>query len=259
MPSGKALTVDHFDAQFAKGLEDIVGATHKTSHTMVTWPSGWLLERSQRFSATLTYQEKQKPSTLLVPLDGSQAVNVPTSLRKFNAKYLPQDITCPTVNLLRKWYHTFLMEMTSTHRTLLEVKQRVDAHSAATGLKHHVLRDHAADARLAAVLVQHVLGKTVPWPADVLLDDISVRAKGLLHTTWTSHVFGDDVLPEGEGEDEDDLALEWWDGGHVCGIAPPQDATVDREVDVQDTFNDQLLKVRSREAAVSKAPQIFGC
>ena len=136
----------------------------------------------------MTYQEKQKPSTVLVPLDGSQAVHVPTSLRKFCVKYRPQDITCPTVNWLRKWYHTFFVGGDLDAQALLGVKQRVDAHAAATGLTHYVLRDHATDARLAAVLLQHALGKTVLWPADVPLDDVSVRTKDLLHTPWTSCV-----------------------------------------------------------------------
>ena len=181
---------------------------------------------------------------------------MPTSLRKFCAKYRPQDITCPTVNLLRKWYHTFFVGGDLDAQALLGVKQRVDAHAAATGFKHYVLRDHATDARLAAVLLQHALVKTVLWPADVPLDDVSVRTKDLLHTPWTSYVVRDEVIPEGERDDEDDLALEWWDGGHVFGIAPPQDAIVDREVDVDDTFNVQLWRcVWSREAAVSKSPQ----
>ena len=68
------------------------------------------------------------------------------------------------------------------------------------------------------------------------------------------------MIPEGERDDEDDLALEWWDGGHVFSIAPPQDAIVDREVDVDDTFNVQLLEVCAvaRSCSEQVATEVFG-
>ena len=71
------------------------------------------------------------------------------------------------------------MQMTAPHASLLELMQRVDAHSTAVGLKHYVMRDHTADAKLAEVLVMAVLGPTVPWPAHMELDPVSAVSKGL--------------------------------------------------------------------------------
>ena len=83
----------------------------------------------------------------------------------------------PTVNLLRKWFHTRLMKMTAPHASILELTQRDDAHSTVVGLKHSVLRDHKADAMLVDVLVMTVLGPTVPWPAHMELDPVSAVSK----------------------------------------------------------------------------------
>ena len=122
---------------------------------------------------------RRDATTLLVPVSrGVTEVSVPGALHKFGWKYLPQEVTEPTVNLLRNWFHTRCMQMTAPHASLLEVMQRVDTHSAVVGLKRGVLRDHMADAKLAEVLVLAVLGPTVPWPAHVELDLVSVVSKG---------------------------------------------------------------------------------
>ena len=64
------------------------------------------------------------------------------------------------VNLLRKYFHTALMNMTSTHDALLNVMLKIDAHSTPVALNHYVLRDPEDDAKLARVLVSAVLGET---------------------------------------------------------------------------------------------------
>ena len=83
----------------------------------------------------------------------------------------------PTVNLLRKWFHTHVILMTASHASLLEVMQLVGGHTAAVGLKRYVLRDHKDDAKLAEILVMAVLGPTVPWPAHMELDPVSAVSK----------------------------------------------------------------------------------
>ena len=117
---------------------------------------------------------RRDATTFLVAVSrGVTEVSVPGALHICGLKHLPQEKMKPTENLLCKWFHTRLMQMTAIHAALLELMQRVDAHSIAVGLKRSVLRDHTADAKLAEVLVMAVLGLTVPWPAHMKLDPVS--------------------------------------------------------------------------------------
>ena len=172
------LTVQRFDAQMAKGVDVIACSTHKMS-LVYGECSKWLAPGTVDAMTCYSALSRRDAATFLVAVPrGVTDVSVPGALHMCGLKYLPQEKTKPTLNLLRKWFHTRLMQMTAPHSSLLELMQRVDAHSTAVGLKHYVMRDHTADAKLAEVLVMAVLGPTVPWPAYMELDPVSVVSKG---------------------------------------------------------------------------------
>ena len=164
--------MEHVDAQMAKGVELIVCSTHKTSLVYGDC-SKWLAPGTVDAMTCYSALSRRDAATFLVAVPrGVTDVSVPGALHMCGLKYLPQEKTKPTLNLLRTWFHTRLMQMTAPHASLLELMQRVDAHSTA-GLKHSVLRDHKADAKLVKVLVMAVLGPTVTWPAHMELDPVS--------------------------------------------------------------------------------------
>ena len=143
--------------------------------------------------------------------------NFSRTLHKFALKCFPLEKTRKTVKLLRKWFHTSLMQMTASHASLLEVMLRVDAHSAAVGLKHYVLRDHRADAKLAEILVMAVLGPTVPWSAHVERDPMSAVSKGYTNTPWKDTML-EHTLPREIADEDDEAKLDSWDGAGVFDI-----------------------------------------
>lgn len=114
------LTLEHFQAQMAKDKNYILCPIHKTAHKygdMAKWIAPGTI------SALKCYAALPRPIdvlTLFVPANReTQYFNVPGALHRFAAKYLPEENTKPTVNLLRKWYHTVLMKMTSNQDVAL--------------------------------------------------------------------------------------------------------------------------------------------
>ena len=70
-------------------------------------------------------------------------VSVPQALFMFSARFLPGADVKPTVNLLRKKFHTKLIKGNVVMQRLMGIQN---------------------DAELAKALVDEVLGETVPWP-----------------------------------------------------------------------------------------------
>ena len=209
--------MEHFDAQMAKGVYFVVCTTHKTSHVCGDL-SKWLAPGTVDTMTCFCVPRRRNATTFLMPVSsGVTEVPVPGTLHKFGLKYFPLEKTRPTVNLLRKWFHTSLMQMTAPHASLLEVMLRVDGHSAAVSLKHYVLRDHRADAKLAEILVMAVLGPTVPWPAHMELDPVSAVSKGYTNTPWKDTMLHD-TLPREIADEDDEMELDSWDGAGVFGI-----------------------------------------
>ena len=103
--------------------------------------------------------------TFLVPPQGGETVDIPGCLRAACHFFLPPGRTYPTVNLLRKWFHTLLMQLTRNEETLKSVMVIVDAHSAAVQNKHYILKDPADHVKLAKVIFEAVMHRPVVWPS----------------------------------------------------------------------------------------------
>ena len=101
----------------------------------------------------------------LCPPGGKQLfVSVPKALFLFSVRFLPSADVKPTVNLLRKKFHTKLIKKTYTEQKCFEWMQRIDGHTENVARKHYVLLEPEDDAKLAKALVGEVLGETVSWP-----------------------------------------------------------------------------------------------
>ena len=86
-------------------------------------------------------------------------------------------------------------------------------------MKHNVLKDPAADAKLAAHLVNAMIGGTVPWPDAASIEDIDRSA-------WSLQL--DDAPSEEESDDE----LEYCPGLEHFGVHKPLVAIVDCSAEV---------------------------
>eukprot|EP00972_Heterocapsa_arctica_P031416 4626835-Heterocapsa_arctica.AAC.1 len=83
------------------------------------------------------------------------------------------------------------MNMTESGDKLLEVLKVIDSHSANVAKQHYVLRDPAADVKLAKHLVKIALGETVPWPDTAELEEYISKQDGKL-----------DLPPLDDGQEE---------------------------------------------------------
>ena len=60
------------------------------------------------------YQEPYNVITFLHPASTGPNVDFHKALKRFGMRFLPREYVPPTVNLMRKWYRTKLMSLTTT-------------------------------------------------------------------------------------------------------------------------------------------------
>jgi hypothetical protein len=175
--------------------------------------------------------------TFLCPVgEETEEVDIPSALRTFSARYLPAGTTSPTVNLLRRWYHTKLHALASNENTLFDVFKAIDAHSANVAKNHCILRGPEDDAMLAKHLVHAMLGTTAPWPSAKAIEEGAEAVAAIMNSF--SELDGDarggaadaDAGEAVGDEDEvDDEELEWFENADYFGIAKPMEALLDAE------------------------------
>ena len=116
------LSMAHFSKQIADGKDFIVCDKHKTSHVYGNL-SKWLAPGT--IASMMCYgrlPRRDGVDTFLVPTTAGQAINVPGALRRFGEKYILDEFNHPKVTILRKMYHTKLMELTATHEVIVLCK-----------------------------------------------------------------------------------------------------------------------------------------
>ena len=213
------LKLAHFRAQMKKDRGYVVCQEHKTSHIygdLAKW-----LATGTRYAMS-TYADlprRDDCDTFLQPtFEGVRAVDVHYALRRFGEKFLPDCPQKPTVNLMRKWYHTKLMTMSKTEAQLYKLMERIDAHTPGVAAKHYVLKNPEHDAKLAKILVHEVLGEPVPWPKemeDIPLSKLKDKIKVMPSSVSPNE---ESEVPDEPSEEEE---LQWFDLAHVWGLRNP--------------------------------------
>lgn len=215
---------DHCHEQLNQGLDYFVCHSHKTSNTYGSLAKWIAPGTAQAIKVYLDLPCRASVKTLFVPLDEDMDhISIPKALKKFCVVYLPESCTQPTVNLMRKWYHTELYRLATNETRLMELMRGIDAHSTQVAKKHYVLQHPADDAKLAQALVHAMLGKPVPWPCDFDQQDLAGREAPFLQLVAVHGHQDDDI----EEEDAPDSELEWWEGGEAFGLHKPLHALQD--------------------------------
>lgn len=220
------MLADHFRDQMAKGLDFLICDVHKTSHvygSLAKWLAPGTIEALKIYLA-LPWQDGETDK-LLRNADGS---NISKLLKSFGQKYFSNACALPTVNLLRKWYHTELCKMTRTEESLLRLLKIVDAHSVPVAKQFYVLKVPADDAKLARALVLAMIGEPVPWPTEADMALIDGEAVYQLVLASAAQEPGEE--DNEEDDDDEDIAddeLEWVEGMQIWGLQSPSLALTD--------------------------------
>ena len=221
----------HLCEQLEQGVDWILCRKHKTSGTygdLAKFLSPGLVEA---LKAYMSLPRPDKSGNFLLPASGSGKLCMHSSIRTFANRFLPQDKAKPTVNLIRKLYHTTLMKLSDTKEKLQELMVLIDAHSKAVQKKHYCLRDPEDHVKLAKQLVKTVIGETVPWPTEE--DTKAFFEKKDELTTWLEDIIDgqgenlDEEPVEGQEKDTEHYNddLPWWElAGELFGI-PKQGLT----------------------------------
>jgi len=218
------------DAEYVKQVLDMCQdfieckdhKTHRTYGDIAKWLSPGLMECMR------AYMAMPRPggvTTFLVPSkSGATHVHIPSLLATFARIFLPSKKTPPTVNIIRKMFHTTLMKLTSNEEKLKDVMVIIDAHSKFIQDKCYILREPEEDVKLAKLLFQTVVGKSVPWPADENAP-APEAALALLDIVYASVDVENDCDAVNDDEDDEDadddeIADEYqhWPEGFVFGI-----------------------------------------
>ena len=228
----EVLTLTHVEERFAKGSDFILCEEHKTSHVygdLAKWLAPGTIAAMKVYMGLPRRPGFQR---FLVPEGlGTERADVPNYFKRFCIAHLPADSTRPTVNLVRKWFHTGLARMSRTEDGLLKLMQAIDAHSAFVARRHYVLKTPEDDAAIAKSLVIAMLGDTVPWPAAAELEGPSYQlVAAAADAAAAATAAGGD--PGGEDDDDDDAEsdLEWFEGAQMFGIPKPSPAIHDGQV-----------------------------
>ena len=207
----------HCYEQIKKGLDFFICSKHKTSHlygNLAKWVATGTMKAIEIY---LSLPCKAGTETFLVPTaEGQDYVCIPTALKRGCRLFLPPGCTWPTVNLMRKWYHTELHKLTQTEAHLLNLMKTIDAHSPNVAKKHYILQTPKDDAKLAKALVHAMLGEPVPWPENNKFKEISNPKP--LHKMLSIA----DKVPEGhDEEDTPEDEFGFWDLAKLFGISEP--------------------------------------
>jgi hypothetical protein len=210
---------------FQDDIDYIVVMNHKTAATygsLAKWlPPGV----RDAFACYMRLPRPDDVTTFFVPAHaGTSKVDVPCSLHGFAARFLPAEASRPTVNLMRKYFHKSLMNLTQDHDSLKKVMTVLDGHSGKTIDKHYSLREPTDDVALAKLLVANVLGDTVAWPASdaieqgpAYLNEVLDKYADLdLNVVCTSLV----TFADCSDDDDEDDTFEHWQFGDIFGIKP---------------------------------------
>ena len=146
------------------------------------------------------------------------------ALKAFGKRYTPS-YEYPRINLIRKMFHSVLMNFSREGEVMKEIG-KVDGHSAATGLRTYALSDKKQDAALAKRLYTTVFGEPVPWPSQ---DDIDRERRRWSVTLAELTALMDDndvhMIPDNEDDEAADnlmdaFELSCWDenSGHAIPL-----------------------------------------
>jgi hypothetical protein len=209
----------HCQDQLSQGLDHFVCNSHKTSNTyggLAKWVAPGTVHAIKVY---LGLPCRAGVKTLFVPpYADTDHISITKAFGKFCKAYLPEDCNNPTVNLMRKWYHTELYRLTKTEDKLLGLMRSIDAHSKEVAKKHYVLQSPADDARLAQALVHSMIGQPVSWPSANDLQDITKISVPYLQLVQLT-----DGEQHDEADDEDAPESEWiwWEGASTFGLPKP--------------------------------------
>jgi len=144
------MTKDHVQSQFRDNLDYFVCSKHKTSKiygSLAKWVAPGTIRAIQIY---MDLPLQNTHSRLLAPCGIEvEKVSVPHHLDRFCGLFLKGVKVKPTVNLMRKWFHTVLYHQTANEEKLMRFMQRIDAHAPPVAMKHYVLKDRCCQSAIA--------------------------------------------------------------------------------------------------------------
>lgn len=173
-----AMQRQHVVHQYKKNADHLICPQHKTAlvygHLAKFVPPG-----SWRAFEVYNALPGKTSDLFLDPTSADSAVvSFSSFLKRFgNIHFCMADP--PNSNLIRKMFHSVLIRM-SREGTAMSLMQKVDAHSADVAKQVYSISSVAADAKLAKMLYEEIMGDPVEWPTSEELGRITCTADSIV-------------------------------------------------------------------------------
>ena len=191
----KAYFLEHLDA----GADHLICSNHKTAKVYGDLEK-WIAPGTPTAIRVYLGLDGKVSNLLLDPVRATtQHACVHYCLRRFGEVYFPGR-EAPACNLIRKMFHTYLMQM-SQQGKVLDLLSKVDAHSKRVAMDMYTCATPGDDAQLGKTLFEQVMKDTVPWPTTEELDNALPDAKARVSALTELAV----AVPLADESEDDDL------------------------------------------------------
>ena len=203
---------------FVQGKNFIEFLEYKTARyygDLGKWVPGGTAAAIKRYMQ-LPADDARDTDQFLKPARGAD-VPIATCLKRVGLRHTPYH-QAPGVNIVRKLFHTKLMDMTNND-SVLELISRVDRHSEGVAATVHATKDPEGDAKLGEILFNAVLGEPVPWPSEGEL-----RLQAAAGDRLLAEIMRIEAMPEA-GYDDDIPEFEVYNNETTVQLPPLADAS----------------------------------
>ena len=197
----KAYVLEQLDA----GADHLIWSNHKTAKVYGDLAK-WIAPGTATAIRVYLGLDGKVSNLLFEPVRATtQHACVNYCLRRFGEVYFPGR-EAPACNLIRKMFHTSLMQM-SQQGKVLDLLSKVDAHSKRVAKDVYTCATPGDDAQLGKILFEQVMKDPVPWPTTEELDNALPDAKARV-SALTELAFAVPLADESEDDDQREYCCE---------------------------------------------------
>ena len=242
----------HVETQLLNRHDFFVCPDHKTSYRYGDLAK-WIAPGTMRaIELYLTLHSGKSIYAFEHPTDPTKKITVSWYMQRFADIYC-QKYQTPTVSLLRKQFHTVLLQK-SREDACLALLSKLDAHSKTTARNIYCTTTPENDAQLGKILFSEMRGEPVAWPSDEFLFDKSRDEKRIHALQKELDDDRDDCIVTAETSSEDSCVVHEED---LPNVGPPEprarfDSAFDQGGSDGLTRSDEVTRIPGR--AVTDEP-----
>ena len=138
--------------------------------------------------------------------EGVEKVCLTHYLKMFCVRFLPEDKTYPTCNLLRKWFHSEMKRKSRDPESVKFLMMQVDPHGDFVMEKHYMLKSPKDHVAIAKVVYNAIMGEVTAWPSE---EEAHAYDMG----SWLESPLAEEFQEDQHFDEDNDYEEEGWEWG----------------------------------------------